>query len=325
MSVPPARAFWLREPGAGEIRAEPLPPPGEDEALVRTRFSGISRGTETLVFRGEVPPAEHQRMRAPFQSGDFPAPVKYGYSSVGVVEQGPPDLVGREVFCLYPHQDRYVVPAGALQPLPDGVPAGRAVLAANLETAVNALWDAPPRVGDRVAVVGAGTVGCAVAWLAGRIPGTRVELVDTDPARAAVAEALGARFAHPDAVSAGCDLVVHASASAEGLATALAAAGPEATVLELSWYGSRAPAIPLGANFHAGRLLLRSSQVGSVAPAQRPRWTHAARLRLALSLLRDPVLDVLVSGEDRFDDLPAVMAGLAAAGAGALCHRLRYD
>lgn len=324
MTVHDARAFWVTGPRRGELRVERLPEPGPGQVRVRALYSGVSRGTEALVYRGEVPPSEHRRMRAPFQDGDFPWPVKYGYVSVGEVEAGPPDLVGEVVFCLHPHQSRYVVPAQSVLPLPGGVPPGRAVLAANLETAVNGLWDAPPRVGDRVAVVGAGTVGCLAAWLAGRVPGCRVQLVDIDPARARTARALGVDFAAPQAADGDADLVVHASGSPEGLATALGLAGFEATVLELSWYGTRAVTLPLGEAFHARRLTLRSSQVGVVATPQRPRWDHRRRLGLALSLLADDILDVLITGEDRFEDLPAVMARLADGPGGTLCHRIAY-
>lgn len=321
-----AWACWLAEPGRAELRNEELPEAGPGQVRVRTLHSGISRGTETLVFRGEVPASEHDRMRAPFQAGDFPAPVKYGYCSVGVVEQGPPELQGRAVFCLYPHQTRYVVPAGAVHPLPASVPPARAVLAANLETAVNALWDAAPRVGDRIAVVGGGTLGLLVAWLAARLPGCQVQVVDTQPARAAVAGRLGADFALPDAARPEADLVIHASGQAEGLATALRLAAFEATVLELSWYGERAVTVPLGGAFHARRLVLRSSQVGQVASAQRARWSHARRMALALSLLADPALDVLVSGATPFPELPALLARLAAPGEdAALCHRIDYS
>lgn len=139
-----ARAFWLRSPGEGEIREVTLPAPREDEVLVRSLYSGVSRGTETLVFRGGVPESQYATMRAPFQEGDFPGPVKYGYLSVGVVEEGPAAVKGRTVFCLYPHQTRYVVPASAVTVVPDDVPAARAVLAGTVETAVNALWDAAP-------------------------------------------------------------------------------------------------------------------------------------------------------------------------------------
>ena len=170
---------------------------------VRTVRSGVSRGTETLVFRGGVPPSQYMAMRAPFQEGDFPGPVKYGYLNVGTVEEGPAELRGRTVFCLYPHQTAYVVPAGAVTVVPDEVPPARAVLAGTVETAVNALWDAAPLVGDRVAVVGAGMVGCCVARLLARFPGVEVTLVDVDGSRAEVAAALGAGFALPDDAAGG--------------------------------------------------------------------------------------------------------------------------
>ncbi|WP_284618667.1 zinc-dependent alcohol dehydrogenase [Aquabacterium humicola] len=321
----PARACWLAEPGRAELRDEPLATPGDGDVLVRALHSGISRGTETLVFRGEVPASEHRRMRAPFQQGEFPGPVKYGYASVGVVEAGPAALLGRVVFCLHPHQTRYVVPADAVHPLPNGVPPARAVLAANLETAVNALWDAAPRIGDRIAVVGGGTLGALVAWLAARMPGCAVQLVDVQPARRALAERLGLGFALPDEAWGDADLVVHASGRGEGLATALRLAGFEATVLELSWYGTRPVAVPLGEAFHARRLRLQSSQVGHVAAAQRGRWDFRRRLALALSLLTDPALDALLGEPAPFDALPAVLARLAAGDEpDVLCQRIDY-
>ena len=327
----PAEACWVVGPGRAELRAETLPALIEGQVRVRTLHSAISRGTETLVMRGEVPASEYARMRAPFQVGDFPAPVKYGYVSVGRVEEGPAHLLGRTVFCLHPHQTLYQVPANAVLPVPPGVPAARAVLAALLETAINALWDAAPRIGDRVAVVGGGTLGLLVAWLAARVPGCSVQVVDTVPGRADIAAALGAGFALPALAAPEADLVVHTSGTAAGLTTALQLAGFEATVLELSWYGNRALDVPLGQAFHAQRLVLKSSQVGSVANAQRARWSHQRRLALALSLLTDPVLDRLVTHCAPFAELPQVLARLAgmpcnAAGheTNTLCHRIDY-
>jgi NADPH:quinone reductase-like Zn-dependent oxidoreductase len=320
-----ARAFWLRTPGCGEIREVKLPERADGDVLVRTLVSGVSRGTETLVFRGAVPPSQAAAMRAPFQQGEFPAPVEYGYLNVGVVEEGPAQLAGRTVFCLFPHQTRYVVPASAVVPVPAGVPAERAVLAGAMETAVNALWDAGPLVGDRITVIGGGMVGCCVAYLAARLPGAEVELVDVDPSRGATAARLGVRFAAPDAAAGDRDLVVHASASAAGLRTALRLAALEATVLELSWYGDRAVEVPLGEAFHARRLDLRSSQVGLVAPARRARRTTRDRLALALDLLADPALDALVTGESAFEELPDVLRRLVSGELPAICHRIRYE
>ena len=319
-----ARAFWLTRPGHGEILDESLPPPGPGEVRVCTLYTGISRGTESLVFRGEVPPSQHRAMRAPFQQGDFPAPVKYGYCNVGVVEAGPAALRGRTVFCLYPHQDRYVVPAAAVTPVPECVPPGRAVLAANLETALNVLWDAAPRLGDRITVIGAGTVGCLIARLVGRLPGCAVQLLDVDAGKAVIAAQLGVRFVTPDQAVAGQDVVIHASGVPAGLATALHLAGFEATVVEASWFGGRLVGLPLGEDFHAKRLRIQSSQVGTVATAQRGRWDHRRRLSTVMDLLDDPVLDHLISGERAFVDLPRVLAELSQNPTGVLCQRIVY-
>ncbi|MCG8544307.1 MAG: zinc-binding alcohol dehydrogenase [Alphaproteobacteria bacterium] len=312
------RAFWVTAPGKGEIRDVDVPPPGPDEMAVRAVVSGISRGTESLVFRGAVPENQYVDMRGPFQEGEFPAPVKYGYSMVGVTADGD------RVFCLYPHQDRFVVPRSALVPIPDAVPDRRAALAANMGTAVNAMWDAGIRLGDRVAVVGAGTIGCLTAALAARHPSVTVELVDINPNRQAVADALGATFALPDAATPDADVVFHASATSDGLATALRLAGFEATVVELSWYGDKPVSAPLGEGFHYRRLTLRSSQVSTVATARRARRSRDDRQRLALSLLRDPAFDVLITGESRFETLPATMARLATDPGDTLCHVVTY-
>ncbi|MHA5047051.1 zinc-dependent alcohol dehydrogenase [Streptomyces sp. SD15] len=319
-----ARAFWLRSPGHGEIREIALPAPTEGEVLVRALYSGVSRGTETLVFRGGVPESQHASMRAPFQDGVFPAPVKYGYLSVGRVEEGPAELLGRTVFCLYPHQTRYVVPVSAVTVVPESVPAARAVLAGTVETAVNALWDAAPLVGDRIAVVGGGMVGCSVAALLARFPGVRVQLVDADPARGEIARALGVDFALPEDAADECDLVVHASATEAGLTRSLELLAQEGTVLELSWYGDRRVSLPLGEAFHSRRLQIRSSQVGSVSPARRASRTYADRLALALELLADPAFDALVTGECGFEELPDVMAKLASGSIPGMCHRVVY-
>jgi threonine dehydrogenase-like Zn-dependent dehydrogenase len=322
-----ARAFWVLAPGEGAIRRAALPARGPGDVVVETLFTAVSRGTEALVFRGGVPESQRIAMRAPFQEGDFPGPVKYGYINVGRLLEGPPALapmIGRPVFCLYPHQTRYVVPATAVVLLPEGVPPERAVLAANMETAINVVWDCAPGPGDRVGIIGAGVVGALASWLIGRIPGCEVTLIDIDENRRALADALGVGFATPDGAPCELDRVVHASGSPEGLATALRLAAFEAVIVEASWFGDRQVSMPLGEAFHSRRLTIRASQVGHVASRQRARWTYTRRMELALRLLRDPVLGALVTGEDAFDALPAVMARLAAAPAGALCHRIRY-
>ncbi|HEX3691159.1 MAG TPA: zinc-binding alcohol dehydrogenase [Solirubrobacteraceae bacterium] len=324
-TVQAAHAFWLREPGAGEIRPVALPEPSAGDVVVRTLRSAVSRGTETLVYRGGVPPSQYEAMRAPFQEGDFPGPVKYGYLNVGAVEHGPAELRGRTVFCLYPHQTAYVVPATAVTLVPEDVPAARAVLAGTVETAVNALWDAAPLVGDRVTVVGAGMVGCCVARLVRRFPGVQVTLVDVDASRADVAAALEVDFALPADAADGRDLVLHTSATSEGLQRSLDLLAPEGTVLDLSWYGDGEVRLSLGGAFHSGRLGIRASQVGAVSPARSGRRTTADRMALALELLRDPAFDALVTGQSRFSELPDVMARLAAGTLPALCHTITYE
>jgi threonine dehydrogenase-like Zn-dependent dehydrogenase len=320
-----ACAFWLCQPGVGEIRSVSLPSPGPDDVVVRTLRSGISRGTETLVFRGGVPTSQYAAMRAPFQDGEFPGPVKYGYLNVGVVEHGPAELQDRTVFCLYPHQTAYVVPASSVVVVPEDVPASRAVLAGTVETAVNAMWDAAPLIGDRVTVVGAGMVGCCVARLLARIPGVQMTLVDVDAGRADVASALGVDFAVPADAADGRDLVVHTSATSAGLQTSLDLLAPEGTVLDLSWYGDADVTLSLGGAFHSKRLGIRASQVGMVAPARRATRTTKDRLALALDLLRDSAFDALLTGASHFDELPDVMLRLATGDLSALCHTIIYD
>lgn len=320
-----AFAFWVVEPGVGEIRRAVVPEPRPGEVLVRAVASGVSRGTETLVFDGRVPESQFTAMRAPFQEGEFPGPVKYGYLGVGVVEKGPDDLRGRTVFCLHPHQTSYVVPADAVHVVPDDIPPARAVLAGTVETAVNALWDAAPLVGDRVSVVGGGMVGCCVARVLAQIPGVQVTLVDIDTSRADVAAALGAEFALPDDAEAGQDLVVHTSATSAGLQRSLDLLVPEGAVLDLSWYGDEAVHLSLGGAFHSRRLAIRSSQVGTLAVPRRGRRTTRERMALALELLRDPAFDALLTGSSPFEALPDVMPQLASRKVDAICHTISYN
>ena len=319
-----AEALWYVATRKAEIGVETVAEPGPTEVRVRALHSAISRGTERLVFSGKVPQSEYQRMRAPFMAGAFPFPVKYGYAIVGEVEAGEDDLVGRIVFALHPHQTRFTLPADAVIPVPADVPARRAVLAANMETALNAVWDAAPGPCDRIAVVGAGVLGALVAFLCGRLPGAQVTLIDTDARRATLATALGVGFCAPDKALGDCDLVVHASGNGAGLATALGLAGQEACVLELSWFGAGDVAVPLGGAFHSRRLKLISSQVGRIAPSHRPRWTSRRRLAAALDLLADPRLDALLAPSVAFRDLPGKLGDILAPDSGVLCQLVDY-
>lgn len=320
-----ATAWWTVAPGSGEFRPAPLPPRSDGEASVRTLWTGVSRGTESLVARGQVPVSERERMRAPFQEGDFPFPVKYGYLNVGVVEDGPPDVRGRTVFALYPHQSRFVVPAEALAVVPEGVPARRAVLAGAVETAVNVLWDARALVGDRIVVVGAGMIGGAIARVARGIPGADVTVVDVDESKRSVADALGVRFAPAEGPIGEADVVIESSGSAEGLQLALRAAPADGEVVVASWFGDRPVPLELGADFHSRRLAIRSSQVGAVASSRRSRRTTRDRLALALRLLQDPAFDALLGASSSWRQFPEVVAALADGTAGGLCHTFDWS
>jgi threonine dehydrogenase-like Zn-dependent dehydrogenase len=323
-----ARGLWYTRPGVVELRPEQLGVPTPDEARVRMLYSGISRGTERLIFSGQVAASEYERMRAPLQAGTFPFPVKYGYCGVGTVEIGPAALQGRPVFCLHPHQDLFHAPIAMLVPVPDGVPPKRATLAANAETALNALWDAGAGPGDRIVIVGAGVVGLMVTAIAARLPGADVTVVDVEPARAGLVRALGAAFAAPDAVPEtvrGADVVVHTSVSQAGLNTAIGLAGLEGTIVELSWYGDKPVTVDLGGAFHSQRLRLVSSQVGHVSPGRRPRWTYRRRMEAALRLLQEvPALDALVGDEIAFDATPSELPRIFASGATGLAPVIRY-
>lgn len=319
-----ALALWYASRRECSLNATILPPLGPEDCLVTTLWSGISRGTERLVFEGCVPASEHERMRAPFQEGAFPFPVKYGYCAVGRVDSGPADLLGRLVFCLHPHQDRFVAPRCHLVPVPEAVPARRAILAANMETALNAHWDAGSCPADRIVIVGGGVLGLLTGWLAARLPGAEATLVDVEPSRRETAEALGLRFALPGAAPPDADLVFHASASAAGLATAIDCAGLEARIVELSWYGEGTVPAPLGGAFHARRLKLISSQVGTIPPSHRSRWDFARRARAAMALLADDRLDALITDEIPFEEAPARLPAVLACGWTGLTAAIRY-
>src|SRR6478735_6323726 len=303
-----ATAFWVERPGVGALRRQRVDEPGRGEVLVRTLYTGISRGTESVVFRGEVPESEHTRMRAPFQRGDFPAPVEYGYLNVGVVEDGPRALIGRTVFTLYPHQSAFVVPDSAVAVVPADIPARRAVLAGAV----------------RIAVIGAGMIGCAVARIASGLPGADVAIIDVDPDKAAVCERLGVAFCLPDQAPDERDLVIDTSGSEAGLQLALRCAATEGEIIEASWFGDRSVTLDLGGAFHSRRLSIRSSQVGMVSPRRRGTRSFADRMALAVALLRDPAFDALLTGDSSWRDLPGIMAGIADGSTPGLCHTIDW-
>lgn len=320
-----ARAFWSLGDGRGEIRSQLLAAPGAEEVLIRTLFSAVSKGTESLVFRGGVPRSEWERMGCPFQDGTFPGPVKYGYAAVGCVLSGEGIAKGTPVFALYPHQTAFTLPAAALFPVPERVPPERAVLAANMETALNAVWDAEAARTAKVAIVGGGIVGLLTGYLARRFWGAEVWVFDPVESRAEVASRLGLNFAGEAAAPDKFSLIFHASATEGGLRSALDLAAFEATIIELSWFGDREVSLPLGGAFHSQRLTIQASQVGAVAPSRRAGARHADRLAEALTLLDDPALDALITHESRFEELPDVLTELVGGAPETLCHRIRYS
>lgn len=311
--MPHSEALWYTDRGQVEAKPSDIPPPAPGEVTVRALYSGMSRGTERLVLHGGVPRSEYQRMRCPNQEGDFPFPVKYGYALVGTVIDGAPEMNGRDVFALHPHQSLANVPAAFATLLPEGLPARRACLAANMETALNITWDGDLKAGQKVLIIGGGVLGLLTAALAATIPNTEVTVVDVLEARAETAHKMGAAFALPSEAPVNQDVVIHTSATEDGLVKALDCAGFEAKVVEASWFGERKIALPLGGAFHAQRLQIISSQVGAVAPSHRAEWPHARRMARALELLMDDKFDALITGEIPFAEaprrLPAVLGG----------------
>lgn len=320
-----SQSLWYVAPERVEIRSETLGSLPKNSVQVRTLFSALSRGTESLVFKGLIPESEYIRMGAPFMGGKLPFPVKYGYSNVGRVELGPPELIGRLVFSLMPHQSIFQTDAANILLIPEEIPAQRAVLAANMETALNAVWDAAPGPGDRIVIIGAGVLGCLIAYLCGHLPGAEVTLVDINPEREDIATILGVRFSSPELAPKDCDLVIHCSASAAGLSTAIASAGEEATILELSWYGSNKIDVSLGGAFHSRQLKLQSSQVGHVSLSRRPRWSHRRRLHAALGMLSDSRLDSLLTKPISFESLPSELPKIFGTQSSALCCLIQYS
>jgi len=310
------KALWIIKKQAANLQPASL----GSGVLVRSIYSGISRGTERVVLNGEVPESEFERMRCYGQEGEFSFPVKYGYCMVGEVLEG--DLRGKQVFTLYPHQDYFRISEDRLHLLPEDVPASRAILAANMETALNISWDAELKKGQKVAVIGAGVVGALCAYLA-KDQGAEVVLVDKNPNRASVAAELGIEFSDSEAVAGEFEKIIHTSASEEGLGLALNIAKEEGWIIEASWYGNKTVNLPLGAAFHSRRLRIISSQVGKI-PASRANWSISSRMQRALELLKDSSLDCLVSGETGFEEVADSYSEIIG-NSETLCHRIRYQ
>jgi len=298
-----ARALWFTTPGKAVLRSDKIGPPvGDEICTVRSLYSAVSEGSERLVLAGKVPPDLHQSMRVPYMAGDFSFPIKYGYSLVGVVDRGAAHLVGAVVHLMHPHQDICCVDSADVFPVPEGIPPRRAVLASNLETAVTAIWDARPALGERVLVVGFGCIGALIAQVLRGMPGIDLHIVERDEARSHLARNLG----YATAASAGeeqFDLAFHASGSAAGLQVAIDCVGMEGRIVEVSWYGTAETPLRLGGTFHSQRKIIIASQVSHLPSFQTPRWDRIRRKQLVFSLLRDPAFDRLLDEPISFDKL----------------------
>lgn len=300
-----SHALWFEDRHTGKIMEETVPPLAADMCLVKAQFSAISSGTERTVFSGDVPPVLHEEMRCPYMGGSFSFPVKYGYSLVGEVVAGPESLLYKRVHVLHPHQTLAAVRCEDLLVLPENLPPARATLISNLETAITAVWDSGVHVGDRALVAGFGIIGSLVARLLSGIPGTEVYVTDSDPHKTGLATRMG--FAlyeplqHPD-----LDVAFNASATAEGLQSAIDSLGTEGRVIELSWYGTHDVHLWLGDTFHSRRKAILCSQVSTIPAAMRTRWSRQRRRELAARLLCDPVFDQHISHVVRFEELPEV-------------------
>lgn len=305
-----AREYWTEAAGSGGIRAADIPAPGPGEVLIETEVSGISPGTETLVHRGQVPAEVADLMAAPHQLGTLDFPVSHGYLNVGVVRRGPAELLGRRVFTLSGHRSHLVVPESACHVVAAEVPSERALLAGVAEVGLNAVWESQASLADRIAVIGGGLVGLVTALLAARVSPARLQVIETDPRRRAAAGELGLDAVPPEQADGDNDVVLHTSATQQGLRRSLEITGDDATVVEMSWYGDRQPPVPLGADFHARRLRLLASQVGEVAVPKRHRRSRRQRLGAALGLLDDR-FDALVTGSSPLERLPKVMDDFA--------------
>ena len=303
-------AYWVEAAGKGALRPTALPAPGPSDVVVCAEFSGISVGTERLVGNGLVPATSASTMACPGMVGSFALPICYGYSLVGTVDGGA--LAGRRVFTMHPHQQRAVVASERVVALPESLPAPRATLLPNLETAWNAVHDAELRDGDRerVVVIGGGAIGLLLAFVLSRVANATVVLADIDASRRRFASALPwiGDVVAPDGVEPGRFAVAfHTSATSDGLQLAIDAVGFEGRVIELSWYGSKPVTVRLGESFHHQRKRITASQVATIAASHRAAG-RAARTAAVLDLLADPALDRLLAAPIPFERLPEAFA-----------------
>jgi 2-desacetyl-2-hydroxyethyl bacteriochlorophyllide A dehydrogenase len=307
-----ARELWFTAPGRVELREGAAVSVQEGQVRVRGLRSGVSQGTELLLFKGEGPTPFDPSLDTP---GTPTYPRRYGYAWVGEVTESRAAAVqvGTRIFGLLPHGDEHVVHAARLRALPDDVPAERAVLAANLETALNVVWDAGVALGDEVVVLGGGVVGSLVGHVA-RLGGAQARVLEPSEPRRRAAQRLGLDAVSPESAGSKlADIVVEASGNPAALDQAISLAREEGVVAVASFYGERVAAVRLGSEFHRRRLSLKASQVSRLPPSRAPGWSFERRFGLVARLLADSRLDALLERPLPFAEAPAWYAHLAEA------------
>ena len=316
-----ARALWHTSASQSQIKEVELS--ANPACVVKSLYSLISTGTERLVSRGQVPHALYASMKVPYMEGEFSFPVKYGYSLVGEVQEGPEEILGKKVHLLHPHQDYCRVQASELTVLPGEVPPLRATLASNLETALNSIWDSGVSVGDRVLVVGFGIIGSLTARLLQSIAGVEVWVYDLDAQRSELASASG--FHIVDRMLYDFDIAFHCSSSSKGLQSCIDHIGFEGKVMEMSWYGEQAVELQLGGSFHQQRKQIISSQVSSIPSNHRARWDFNRRKAVVMELLKNPAYDQHLGEQVPFDKVPALFGNIRKGSLSALSWVIAYD
>ncbi len=311
-----ASALVFTGPREVALEERPVESPGPDEVLVRSRVSAISPGTELLVYRGDAPTDLEADVSIDALEGDLSFPTRYGYATVGeVVETGPgaEGYHGERVFAFHPHQSRFCAGVPELFISPPDLDDEALALLPTAETATNLLLDGGPRVGERVVVFGAGVVGLATVRLLAELSLEELVVVEPLEGRRELARAFGADRTVPpgatgtfaDSDPPGADLVYEVSGQPEALDAALSVAGYDGRVVVGSWYGSKRADLDLGGSFHRDRIGVTSSQVSTISPELRGRWSRERRRGTALDALRRIDTDRLVTDRVPFRSAPA--------------------
>lgn len=308
-----SKSLWFKNQFHAVMETEMLPvlPPNKkkNSCLIKTLFTAISPGTEYLVYSGGVPKKLYVEMRCPYMGGDFSFPIKYGYSLVGQVLDGPTSLKGKLIHTLHPHQDYARISAEDVYVIPDGISPQRATLASNMETALNAIWDSGVNIGDKVLIVGFGIIGSLIARILSFIPQVEVDVLDVQPAKITLIEQLGFSI-YKEEKEKKYDLAFHTSGSGPGLQTSINNVGLEGKIIETSWYGDKEVNLCLGETFHSQRKLIISSQVSHLPACKSARWDYKRRKEVVFQLLLHPEFDAHITHTIAFHNLPKLFQSL---------------